>query len=84
VKIMIDFEDLGRVASKLGARLNPNNYFICFDIKGNAVFVPVRTSRHTHTIVVLTRDSEVGKLKEWASRNGFDVVEGCLALPDSS
>jgi hypothetical protein len=82
VKIMIDFEDLERVAVKLGARFNPNNYFICFDIKGNAVFVPTRTSRHTHTIVV--RDSEVGKLKDWASKHGFEVIEGCLALPESN
>jgi hypothetical protein len=84
VKILIDFEDLERVASKLGARFNPNNYFICFDIKGNAVFVPTRTSRHTHTIVVLASDSEVGKIKEWASKHGFEVVESCLALPESN
>jgi len=84
MKIVISLEDLDKVAGKLGARFNPNNYFICLDIKGNAVFVPTRTSRHTHTIVVLVRDKEIDKLREWAARNGFDFIEDCLALPDNS
>jgi phosphoserine phosphatase len=83
MKLVIELEDLNKIASKLGARFNPNNYFICFDVKGNAVFVPVRTSRHTHTIVVRVTD-KADKLKEWAAKNGFDVIEDCLALPDSS
>jgi hypothetical protein len=84
MKLVIEFEDLEKIASKLGARFNPNNYFICLDIKGNAVFVPTRTSRHTHTIVVLVRDNEISKLKEWAKNNGFEFMESCLALPDNS
>jgi hypothetical protein len=83
MKIVISLEDLDRVATKLGARFNPNNYFICLDIKGNAVFVPTRTSRHTHTIVVLLGDKGIDKLKEWAAKRGFEFIDGCLALPDS-
>ena len=84
VKLVIEFEDLEKIANKLGARFNPNNYFICLDIKGNAVFVPTRTSRHTHTIMVLVRDNEIDKLREWAAKHGFEFMEDCLALPDNS
>jgi hypothetical protein len=84
VKIVISLEDLEKIAGKLGARFNPNNYFICLDVKGNAVFVPTRTSRHTHTIVVLLGDKEIDKLKEWTAKHGFEFIDDCLALPDNS
>jgi len=81
---MIDFEDLEKIASKLGARFNSNSYFACRDMKGNVVFVPTRTSRHTHTIVVMvSNEEEFGKVSEWIREKGFDVIENCLVMPES-
>jgi len=85
MKILVSVEYLDKIIDKMGQRVNPNVYFVCRDLKGNVVFVPTKTSRHTHTIVVVTpSEKDVAKVEEWIRVKGFELIDGCIAMPDSS
>ncbi len=84
MKLLVSVETLEKIASKLGARFNPSSYFVCYDVGGRIVFVPTKSSRHTHTIVVPVSDAEREKVIKWATSKGFEILEECLALPESA
>lgn len=83
MKLMISVEELEAVARVAGQRLNPNSYVVCRDIKGNVAFIPFKTSRHTHVIVVVTpSEKEYTKVAEWARQKGFEILDSCIAMPE--
>ncbi len=76
-------KDLDTIVSKMGKRFNPDSYVVCQDINGRIVFVPLKSSRHSHTIIV-SEIEEASKAVEWARKKGFTVVENCIAMPETS
>lgn len=82
MKLIIDIHELDKIYKIAGQRLNPNSYIVCRDIRGNVTFIPFKTSRHSHVIVVaVSNEKDYDKVAEWARNKGFEILENCIAMP---
>ncbi|MEM1560122.1 MAG: hypothetical protein QXN35_01055 [Ignisphaera sp.] len=79
MKIVVgDSNTLEIIVSKSG-RINASSYIVCYDIDGNLVFVPLKSSRHAHTIVV--RKNILAEAIKIIGTKGFEILESCLCMP---
>jgi len=68
---------------QLYRRFTPQRYVACLTPEG-LVFVPLVSSRHSHTIcIVLDVDAaEYSKIIEAVKKMGFEVIESCMYRPE--
>lgn len=79
----MSYEDFEKLVKVYNGRLSPVSYVMCYDIAGNPVFVPIKSSRHSHVIVVRAiNDEDKSKVVGWAKDNGFSILEFCIAMPE--
>lgn len=79
MKIVVgDVDTLELLLSKVG-RISTANYIMCYDIDSNIVLLPIKSSRHSHVVVVrkIIASEAIKVLRE----KGFELFESCLVMP---